>query len=238
MSLPVWAKAAAYAAVLGAMTATPLAAATVTTTIKLQGAKLVAGSHLYSAPGLGLKVTGHLFNTTSGVLKEKKKVTRTKSGLGIKQAGEKRALVDGKKGREILRFKFDTRVKVKRIVFTYFDSADDFELIKYNGQTVVRRLEQNLIVQKSTGDGFFDGSKQDIGRSILASNQQLSGRVFGIGADFRDDDFQIKTITVSYDDGSAARLARDVPASVPLPAAGFLMLAGLGAFGLVARRRR
>lgn len=240
MTFPRWAVAAAVASFVLLTSTAQVSAATVNTTIWLKGARTTADSYFFSAPGLGLKVTGYLFNGTNGVLKENVGITRNRDGLGIQLPGEKRALVDGKKGRELVRFKFDRKIKVRRVIFSYFDSEDDFELIKYKGKTVVRRLEDNLIVQKRTGDGQYNGSRQDIGRSILGKGERLWGRNFGIGSDFRGDQFKIKAISVRYDDETAVSSAREYssPAPVPLPAAGVLMLAGLGALGFAARRRR
>ena len=240
MAFPRWAVAAACAAFVSLTSTAQVSAATVKTTIWLRGAKATADSYFFSAPGLGLTVSGYLFNASNGLLKENVGITRNRDGLGIQLPGENRALVDGKNGRELVRFKFDRKVKVRRVIFSYFDSEDDFELIKYKGKTVVRRLEDNLIVQKRTGDGQYNGSRQDIGRSILGKGERLWGRNFGIGSDFRGDQFKIKAIAVKYDDGTPVSSAREYsdPAPVPVPAAGLLMLAGLGALGFAARRKR
>jgi hypothetical protein len=119
--------------------------------------------------------------------------------------------VDGWHGNDIAVIDFgDTVVKLTSITFSYADYNDKFDVLAFgNG------------VGSSATDYQWDIHTGSGGVTTVALSGLDTGSVFGIGAFHKRSEFKVQAIHYSV---------------VPLPAAGWLLLAGVG--GLAALKRR
>jgi hypothetical protein len=114
--------------------------------------------------------------------------------------------VDGRGKNEYLKFSFDKDVTIESIKFK--DYGDNFFDLTLGDMT-------NKLDLKFDAYGLF------------TATIDAMGDFFAIGAYNAKSGFKVQSITVSYDEG---------PSEVPLPAAGWMLIAGVG--GLVAMKRR
>lgn len=135
-----------------------------------------------------------------------REVRKTNRGLGIDGGALDASDVDGTGVNDLITFMFDTLVNFESVLFSRVDGDDDFDVFV---------------------DLSSPAAKEGINISSENPANLLSfgpGTYISFGADdggSNPDDWRIAEITVS---------------AVPLPAAGWLMLAGLG--GIAALRRR
>jgi len=164
----------------------------------------------YTIDGIGLTITAGTFSSNSNpstIDFATRRVSRDFiDGLG---ADGRRDIdeVDGRNGNDVLVFTFDTLVRVEEIEFSPFD-IDGNDDFAFG----------------SVSGGQFDRIVDFQPVSTPFNVNRLGGNTgvaFGVGAIGRNDNFSITDITVSQ---------------VPLPAAGWMFLTGLG--GLAAIRRR
>lgn len=205
------AKAAVTAAAL-AFGAGAASAATVSTTLYLGGHGGLGTSHVFSDGPLTLTTTGHLLNA-DGSIGEQKAIGRWFGGLGVQSARGDQHTVDSNGADEVVKFAFNMAVKIEKVWFTYVDWNDDFAFSVLAGNTVQSYYPNLDIAGLGIGVYSFVGS--------YVSN------MFGIGASGSGDSFKIAAVQVSYDD----------IAPIPLPAAGWLLLAALGGLALAGRRK-
>lgn len=130
--------------------------------------------------------------------------------------------VDGEGNNEIAVFDFGAlNVTISKIVFTHVDEGDDhFALFNY-GNGLGAAPTGSLFDQAIAG-----GSYQ---QAVTGFNSGV-GSVFGIGALGDDDEFKIKKIVFEV-------VPNQQPGQVPLPAAVWMLLAGLGGLRLLRGRR-
>jgi hypothetical protein len=122
-------------------------------------------------------------------------------GLGVTSSLGDSPIVDGVGLDDLLNLTFNHKVKIISAVFSEIDFSDDF----------------NFIV-----DGSNQGHFHIPLISHLYNFSGEQGHVFGFGAGENNDDFKLKSITVS---------------AVPLPPALLLFASGLFGIGLLGRRR-
>jgi hypothetical protein len=122
-------------------------------------------------------------------------------GLGVTSGPGDSPIVDGVGLDDLLNLTFNHKVKIISAVFSEIDFSDDF----------------NFIV-----DGSNQGHFHIPLISHLYNFSGEQGHVFGFGAGENNDDFKLKSITVS---------------AVPLPPALLLFVSGLFGIGLLGRRR-
>ena len=115
-------------------------------------------------------------------------------------------VVDGKGKNEYLMFSFDNNVTIESIKFK--DYGDNFFDLMLGDMT-------NKLDLKFDAYGLF------------TATIDAMGDFFAIGAYNSKSGYKVQSITVSYG---------DTPSEVPLPAAGWMLIAGVG--GLLAMKRR
>lgn len=224
----------------------PASAATVMGHIDLTGHQYLQDSLFFSDAGVDLTVTGHLQNS-DGSIGSQEKVGQYGNGLGVTNDDEfvwkskttwkwvqtrygwkykpvtthykkytDQHFLDSNGGtNEVLKFAFSRVVTLNEITFSYGDSHDDFSFTVFADGTVQGFDKHVDIPDSFTSTYVFD--------TLAMSN------MFGVGAYGYGDEFKVKSLKFSYDDGS------DNTPPVPLPAGGALLLTGLGALAL--RRR-
>ena len=125
--------------------------------------------------------------------------------------------VDGDSGNEIVLLDFGSLVvKLTSITFAYADSYDKFDVFAFANGTGAAATDFDVDQPMTCG-----------GSVCTQTNFAIdTGSIFGIGAFFDDSQWKLQAITFDI-----------IPTTeVPLPAAGWMLLAGLG--GLAAAKRR
>ncbi|MEM0946777.1 MAG: VPLPA-CTERM sorting domain-containing protein [Pseudomonadota bacterium] len=135
--------------------------------------------------------------------------------------------IDGYYYDEILELDWvDTTVSLKQLVFSYVnqhDYYDDFDLALYSGDGV-EFYQQSIDIKSNGVEKYCNNSYDLCVYSVDVSSYNLIGSVIGVGASDKKAAFKLKKVKF-----------HEVEV-IPLPAAGFLLLGGLG--GLLALRRR
>ena len=122
-------------------------------------------------------------------------------GLGVKSVPGDSRFVDGVDFNDILNLTFSKKVKISSVLFSEVETGDDF------GFSIDGGAGSHLAIPLLTHLYTFAGQ---------------IGKTFGFRADDFNDDFRVKSITVS---------------AVPLPPALLLFASGLLGIGLLGRRR-
>jgi hypothetical protein len=213
-------------------------ASTIHETFDLTGHAGLKDSLHFSQNDLSLSVTGHLLNG-DGSIGSQEKIGQYSNGLGVTNDDEyvwdykwkhtgngwvkdwykvytDSHFVDGKGFDEVVKFVFDKVVKIEKVWFTYNDHNDDFAFTVLDGVSGGTFYPSIDI----PGSGFY---------SSYTFSKEWLATMFGIGATGMNDEYKIKKIKVSYEDH---------PNVIPLPAAGWLLLAGLGGLAAYGRKKR
>ena len=174
-----------------------------------------AASLDFNAGGLGLNVTALTYEDDydqvgSGL------VGHWSTGLGAKNWGYDSHQVDGfKNWNDMIVFAFDKAVHLLNVTFSYVDHNDDFQLFTFDAGEYVLEGSADIPGYGSTGTTY-------------EFQQSWFGETFGIGAYGKNDNFKISALTVKYDDTTP----------IPLPAAAWTLIAGLGALAGMRRLKR
>lgn len=138
-------------------------------------------------------------------------ITQNSEGLGVNNLNpDGSGDIDGFGSNDILIFEFSRSVRLNEVIFENVDNNDDFVFYTPDQSPNAAQFDIfNPIPFDTDGDeGLFSFN--------------FVGTTFGIGAIGFNDNFRVSQLNVS---------------AVPLPAGLPLLLAGLGAFGLVRRRK-
>jgi hypothetical protein len=167
-----------------------------------------ASSRSYTVDGITVTVTAGTFSTWSNPssINFGSRLVDVDPNGLGADAGGDGDLVDGSNGNDVLVFTFDRDVTIDSISFGDVGSNDDFAFGTVTG-TAFTRIVNFQDVASSVSTSTFGGD--------------VVGLAFGIGAIGSNDEFTVSGLTVS---------------EVPLPAAGWMLLAGMG--GLAAMKRR
>ncbi|WP_373085180.1 VPLPA-CTERM sorting domain-containing protein [Sneathiella sp.] len=195
------------------------------TTFNFGGNGGLAASYAFSEDGIGLTATpGEFQSSTIGSetvsTPGAARVGQYAGGLGVSNPWYfDQHEVDGLINNDVVIFSFDQKVSLETVAFTYFD--DEVSWNWKQGWHSAGNDEFSGFLD-TDNDGLlnlvginFDANPFNAGGII--------GKLFGIGAWDNNDDFKIKSMTVS---------------AVPLPAALPLYGAGLAVMGFVGWRKR
>ncbi len=170
----------------------------------------------FTVGGINFTATANAI-TSTGAYIEPAKVGQTgdlrpnEGGLGVVSRDDSNHEIDGGTSiglRDLLLLTFDRPVKIIRATFARVDS-------KFNGDDAFLTIDGTKI----DSDGLKDLVVSHPSFLTLMKN----GTVFGFGAIAQDDDFKLRSITVT---------------PIPLPPAALLLLSGLAGIGAIARRRK
>lgn len=120
--------------------------------------------------------------------------------------------IDGNWANEYLTLSFSPEITFKSVTFSYWDSNDDARFYTYNGSGWDYRGGVG-----SSGDSIY--SYDFFGT--------YTGSSFAIGASGYNDEWKLRSVAVDY-----------TPPVVPLPAAGWMLMAGIGGLAAMKRRRK
>ena len=159
---------------------------------------------------LTLDVTG--YRCSSSGCYQTGKMVEWGTGIGIYANKKDSHQVDGYYKDEVLKLTFNKTVKLDHVSFTYYTANDDFNLYTWDGSSWV-------------SNGQKDACEANCGNAHTVHSYAFAGdyvsNMFLVAAKGNDDDWKFKGVSVS---------------PIPLPAAGWLLLGGLG--GLAALKRR
>ena len=200
----------------------------------------------FSAGGVNLTVTAHTYNNDYSLTDDPAWVGRWDGyGLGAcgdidtkwngkQYCGDENHRVDGKYDNDLLKFSFDQIVTIKEIHFGSFESVYvpyptewAKKCILFVCATVpvawgVHEIADNFDFFVMDGDGLVWQFKDMVENAYLFETE-FTGSMFGIGASGYKDAFKIESMKVDV---------------IPLPAAGWLLIAGLGGLAAVGRKKR
>ena len=164
-------------------------------------------------------VTSELGIITEVTFKDDVRLGRYPGGLGVSSDAEDSAHIDATGTQDFVRLAFDRGVELTGLDLAYF--RDGESVAEGQFQILLDVNEDGLL-----GIGDFISTPFASGSSV--SLRTVEGTIWGVAAVRDAAEFKLEGVSVEA-------LSDEVPA-VPLPAAGFLLLAGLGGLGLMSRR--
>ena len=201
-------------------------ASAATTSFDFSGNSWPTDKLSFSSGGVNVDVTGTGFYTATGGLSGSKfKVARYSGGLGICSGVVSAWGIGGCWGdnhqidgfwNEMAVLKFDREVTIDSAGFSLIGDNDDFVFRAYDG---------------ASAGTYFQADPGANGSPTYSFLGTYTGTHFGIGAQGANDEFKLRSLTVSYED------TPEVPA-VPLPAAGLLLATAFGGLGGLRSLRR
>ena len=165
----------------------------------------------YSSGGLGLSITGGSYSNNGGVSAGRSVATWAGHGLGVADRFDTNHQIDGYGANDLAILTFSKAVTIVSVAFNYVNSYDFFDF--FTGQS---------------GNPTLVSWNNRVKPVVTFANPSTAS-VFGIGASQTWSAFKLWSITVNVP---------DEPAPVPVPAAGVLLVGGLGAIAALRRKRR
>lgn len=173
--------------------------------------------------GITATITGKYFNggvtwnTTTGIISSAtvvdSKVGRYAQGAGVSSGKHDEHTVDGYGPNDFIQIVFSETVTLKSIGFGYFSSDPKYDYFRWLA---------DASGNGAIGNGDWMSASTKAASSVTPTGSYVTGKVFGFAAFGDKDSWKLWTVNVD-------RLPPPPP--IPLPAAGVLMLAGLGGLG-------
>ncbi|PHQ72228.1 MAG: hypothetical protein COB93_01105 [Sneathiella sp.] len=188
----------------------------------------------YSEDGINLTVDALHSLSNGSIHDNNEKITRTSNGVGVDSAGDSTDLADGEGSwNDLVRLQFDQAVKLIQVTFSYYDDETQRERVRvcnqyycyYTYQNVPAGDDEFAFFADTDSDGFERKASNVDGNPYVFAQDWIS-QTFGFGAEGRDDEWRVASVTVA------------AISAVPLPAALPLYGAGLAVMGFVGWRKR
>ena len=179
------------------------------------GPNTVHGSLAFAQGGVSVDVLPLVYDDRYRLDGQHRTLGHWGTGLGVRDTGDRDHKVDGSGDNNAVLFTFDRQITLLGATFSYADADDHVEVFLLDGT-------RGPNVRRGLGFTGRGGGWSDVA-AVDFSADMLTSETFALGATDRDDEWKLSSITVDV-------------AAVPVPAAGVLLLAGLG--GLAAMRRR
>ena len=179
----------------------------------------VDGLSVAVGAGSFASVTSELGIITEVAFKDDVRLGRYPGGLGVSSDAQDSLHIDGSGEQDFVRLAFDRGVELTGLGFEFFGGGQGVEEGQF--QILLDVNEDGLL-----GIGDFISTPFLAGSSVEL--RTIEGTIWGIAAVRDAEEFKLTGVSVEAVSG-------EVPA-VPLPAAGFLLLAGMGGLGLMSRR--
>ena len=176
----------------------------------------------YSAPGLTLSVTGQdIYGRFSEVQ------TWAGHGLGVYSFRDDSHQIDSAGRDDIAVLSFSRPVTIRSLAFSYVDGTDSFNFLVDAGSGLMKIFTDKVAPNYALAG---DQTAQRFGVGATVTTLLSCSLLYATqcSTSYYESAFKLWAVTVDYDE----------PSPVPLPAAGFMALAGLGALGALRRVRR
>jgi hypothetical protein len=180
-------------------------------------------SFSYSQHGVDLTVSGLVCDDGKGPNSSSckgEKIDRYTSGIAMEQKNDSSHQVDGAYSNEFLKLAFNPAITLTKLQFTYASKNDDFHFYTWNGSS----WSESGPYEACPNQNWTCGENGTAHWYTFGT--PYTGSMFLVGARGADDDWKLKGVKVEYQ-----------PSVVPLPAAGWMLLAGLGGIAALKRRK-
>jgi hypothetical protein len=177
----------------------------------------------YSQHGVDLTVTGLVCDDGKGPNSsscQSEKIDRYSVGLAMEQRNDSSHQVDGGYSNEFLKLAFNPAITLTKLQFTYASRTDDFHFYTWTNGS----WSESGPYDACPANNWTCG--EDSAAHWYTFGSPYTGSMFLVGARGDDDDWKLKGVKVEYQ-----------PSVVPLPAAGWMLLAGLGGIAALKRRK-
>lgn len=181
-----------------------------------------ASSNVFTSGGVSVTATGHRLNS-NGSIGTQRTLGLYDNGLGVASYSGDEHFVDGAGDyNDVVRFAFSQVVRIVSVTLAYADRQDTFSF-GYQGNSGYVHVTNSQSLNVSNTTWNYSANPDEATYSFI--NAYWSS-IFGIGAVDSGSEFKIASMTVETS-----------PSVVPLPAAGWALIAGLGALAAVKRRK-
>jgi hypothetical protein len=146
-------------------------------------------------------------------------IDRYSTGIGMDGGRWDNHQVDGKYSNEFLKLSFSPTVTIESVSFTYFSDNDNSQFYTWTGSM----WDFEGTANACPGTGSCSGGANTVREYVFSGT--YTGEHFLIGSRGRHHDWKLAGASVTFN-------------PIPLPAAGWMLLAGVGGLAAMKRRRK